>query len=157
MAASQAVKFPIQLYGLHARYANALYSAAVKSKCGNKPIHLKQQTINTLTTDRRTGGNLKKVETDLAQVKSWLNEKPAFKTYLKNPIVQRSEKKVDMDKISKGMNDTTRGFLMVLAENGRLADLEKVLNTFDRLIDAERGVVKATVTSAEALGKCFNS
>ena len=76
---------------------------------------------------------------------------PKFRTYLRNPIVKRSEKVQDLDKMTKGMHDVTRGFFTVLAENGRLGDLDGMLATFGKLMDAERGVIKATVTSAEAL------
>ena len=80
-----------------------------------------------------------------------MNSVPKLKTYLSNPIVKRSEKKADLDKISKGMSPTTRGFRGLLAENGRLAVLDKIVGTFQKIMDAERGVVTATVTSAEEL------
>jgi F-type H+-transporting ATPase subunit O len=121
------VTLPIQLYGLHARYANALYSAAVKA--------------DTLT----------KVETDLNTVKDMLTNVPKLRTYLRNPIVKRSEKVQDLNKMTAGMSDVTRGFFTVLAENGRLSDLDGIMATFSKLMDAERGVVKAMVTSAEPL------
>lgn len=54
-----------------------------------------------------------------------------------------------MDKISVGMQPTTRGFLSLIAENGRLPELIKICGTFDKLMDAQRGIVSATVTSAE--------
>ena len=80
-----------------------------------------------------------------------LSSTPEFKSYLENPIVKRQEKQADLDKISKGMNVTTRGFLSLLAENGRLNDLEKVLSTFNKIMDADRGEVTAVVTSADSL------
>ena len=126
-ATPKPVQLPIQLYGLHARYANALYSSASRANA------------------------LPKVEADLNSIKSLLNSEPRFKTYLRNPIIKRSEKVADFDKITKGMNDVTRGFFAVLAENGRLGDLDAILATFGKLMDAERGVVKATVSSAEPL------
>jgi len=110
-----------------ARYATSLYTAAVKS--------------NTLNA----------VEKDINDVKALMDQVPKFKAYLSNPIVKRSEKKADLDKVSKGMSPTTRGFLALLAENGRLAELDKVVGTFRQIMDAERGVVAATVVSADPL------
>jgi F-type H+-transporting ATPase subunit O len=110
-----------------ARYATSLYTAAVKQNA------------------------LSAVEKDVAEVRKLMESVPKFKTYLMNPIVKRTEKKADLDKISKGMNPVTRGFLALLAENGRLAELDKIVGTFGKLMDAERGVVTATVTSADEL------
>ena len=84
-------------------------------------------------------------------VKKLIETVPKFRSYLSNPIVKRAEKKADLDKVSKGMNTVTRGFLGLLAENGRLSDLEKILSTFGVLIDADRGVVSATITTAAPL------
>lgn len=112
-----------------ARYANALFTAASKAN------------------------SLNAVEKDIAQLSELIAKVPTFATYLKNPIVKRSEKVADLAKISKGMDGSTRGFLTVLAENGRLAELAKVIKTFGLLMDAKRGTVQATVTSASALSK----
>jgi F-type H+-transporting ATPase subunit O len=84
-------------------------------------------------------------------LKNLMKSTPKFKSYLSNPIIKRADMKADLDKISKGMAPTTRGFLGLLAENGRLAELEKVIGTFQRIMDAERGVVTAKVTSADQL------
>lgn len=121
------VKLPVQLFGLSARYANALFVSAVKSS------------------------TLPAVETDLKQIKEWTATSESFKQYLANPVVSRQDKVKDMEKVSVGMNDTTRGLLAVLAENGRLVELSKVIDTFDILLSAQRGIVKATVTTSESL------
>lgn len=93
------------------------------------------------------------MEKDIAQLNDLITKVPTFATYLKNPIVKRSEKVADLAKISKGMDASTRGFLSVLAENGRLAELTKVIKTFGLIMDAKRGTVQATVTSAAPLNK----
>lgn len=121
------VALPVQLYGVHARYANALYVAATKA------------------------GSITNVEADFNVIQSWLKTNPSFSKYLNNPIIRKSEKLADIEKISKGMNDTTRGFLSVLTSNGRLSDLEKVMSTFGILMNARSGTVEATVTTAEPL------
>merc|ERR1712194_148329 len=68
-----------------------------------------------------------------------------------NPIISRTDKATDVGKISKGMNDTTRGFLNVLAENGRLPEINKIIGSFNTILNAKRGIVDATVTAAEEL------
>jgi len=126
-AADALVRPQLQLYGLHARYANALFSAASKA------------------------GSLARVEKDLRQVQSWIETNGRFREFLKNPVVKRDEKKATLAKISKGMEPVTREFLAVLAEKSRLGETVKVLSTFAKIMDAERGVVKCTVTSVEKL------
>ncbi|GBG30432.1 ATP synthase subunit O, mitochondrial [Hondaea fermentalgiana] len=121
------VELPVQLYGLSARYANALFVACQRAQ------------------------TLPSVEQDLATLKEWSTSNETFKSYINNPVISRQDKVKDMSKISEGMNDTTRGFLTVLAENGRLNELDKVLDTFQILLNAQRGVVEATVTAAEDL------
>jgi F-type H+-transporting ATPase subunit O len=121
------VDLPIQLYGLEARYANALYVAAVRAK------------------------TLPAVEDDLKTISQWAESNAAWKNYLSNPIISRTDKVADMAKVSQGMNDTTRGFLNVLAENGRLVEVNKIIKSFNTILNAKRGIVDATVTAAEEL------
>lgn len=45
------------------------------------------------------------------------------------------------------MDNVTKGLLSVLAENGRINEIEKVVETFSTLMMAQRGIVKATITS----------
>jgi len=126
-ASARNVELPTKLYGVHSRYANALYMAAARAD------------------------SLKAVEEDFKTIRSWIKSNKSFATYLHNPVIRKSDKVADIEKISKGMNDTTRGFLGVLASNARLGDLEKVLSKFDTLMNARNGIVEAVVTSAEPL------
>lgn len=123
------VELPVRLYGLEARYANALFVAATKA------------------------GNLPAVEKDLTTILDWTKTSSAFSSYIHNPVISRADKIADMAKVSKGMNDITQGFLNVLAANGRLGDLEGVLGQFATLIRAQRKIVEATVVSADELTK----
>ena len=127
LSTSARVKLPVQLFGLEARYANALFSSAVKTS------------------------SLPAVEADIVTLKSWLTQSPAFKEFLRNPIISRTDKKKDMLKITKGMNESTRGFMCILAENGRLSNVQKVISTFELLTNAQRGIIEAIVTAAEVI------
>jgi F-type H+-transporting ATPase subunit O len=122
-----AVKLPVQLYGLSARYANAVYVAATRA------------------------GSLDAVEADLKTVAGWQKSNKKFAEYVANPIISRTDKAADMKKITVGMNETTKGLLTVMAENGRLGELPAVIKTFGTLMSAKRGIVEATVTAAEPL------
>jgi len=120
------VQLPLSLYGTSARYANALFVSASRS------------------------GELAAVQKDLTTVSSWLKD-GVFAEYTKNPVISRADKTKDMVAISKGMTNCSRGFLAVLAENGRLRELGGVISTFDKLMAAQSGIVDAVVTSPFAL------
>jgi len=126
-AKREPVELPAKLFGLGARYANALFTSAVRAKA------------------------LPNVESDLKALAQIQKESPVFAEYLKNPIIPFEEKAADMDKVSAGMCDTTRGFLNVVAQNNRLGELNKILRSFQLLLNAQRGIVEATVTSSEDL------
>ena len=72
---------------------------------------------------------------------------------MKNPTIPREQKAVKMlsllgeDKFS----NSTRNLFQTLAGNGRLGQTEKVIGAFNELMEASRGVVRAVVTTAEAL------
>merc|ERR1740136_177825 len=59
---------PIAMHGLHARYANATYTAASK------------QSI------------LPKVEEELAAIKLTASKSPSFQAFLDNPLISRNDK-----------------------------------------------------------------
>ena len=120
---------PIALFGLHAKYANALYTSASK------------------------GGELAKVEKDLNNVRTLLNDVPQFSGFLEDPTIPRSTKVKGLeDFLSKGKySKTTTAFLAVVAENGRGGDADKIIDTFGELMMAHRGEVPAKVVSAEEL------
>lgn len=123
------VPLPINLYGLSARYANALYKTATRA------------------------GQLSKVESDLQDFKQMIETNPALESYIMNPVIARKDKAEDLGKICAGMSEYTRGFFGVLAENGRLSELQKIIKTFEELMKAQRGEVEATVITAESLTK----
>ena len=120
---------PVQLYGLSARYANAVYSAAVKDKA------------------------LAEVTKDLRTIAGWLKESASFRSFVSDPASNRDARQQKLAKISKGMHKYTIGLLDVLNANNRLNELPGVISTFARIIDAVGGVVKCTVTSAEPLSE----
>ena len=128
-AAADDVKLPVTLFGLPAKYANSLYKAAVKSN------------------------QLAAVEADMEGLAEQLRTTPALKEYIHNPIISRKDKMDDMKKIGAGMNDLSSAMLCVLAEQGSLAELEKVVSTFGTLMNAQKGLVEVTVTSAQPLSK----
>lgn len=128
-AAQQMVKPPIQVFGLEGRYATALYSAASKQK------------------------SLNNVEKDLIKFQDTMKKDQKLNEFVKNPSIKRRQKVEALNAISTKMSLTkeTGNMLGLLAENGRLAKLDTVINTFKLLMAAGRGEVVCEVTTAKPL------
>eukprot|EP00526_Cylindrotheca_closterium_P023942 CAMPEP_0113626406 /NCGR_PEP_ID=MMETSP0017_2-20120614/13655_1 /TAXON_ID=2856 /ORGANISM="Cylindrotheca closterium" /LENGTH=200 /DNA_ID=CAMNT_0000536583 /DNA_START=81 /DNA_END=683 /DNA_ORIENTATION=+ /assembly_acc=CAM_ASM_000147 len=118
----------IQIYGIHARYANATYIAASKA------------------------GLLDKVEGELAGLAKSADESPAFAGFLENPLIPRDKKSEQIaDMLKSKVCPITLNLCTTLAGNAKLNDLPKVADTYARLMKAKRGQVDAVIISAEAL------
>jgi F-type H+-transporting ATPase subunit O len=129
-ATDAAHKPPLDLYGLHARYANATYVAASKA------------------------GTLDKVETELLALKQTAASTPAFASFLENPLISRDAKEKQIKSLlAKKTTLTTLNLMTTLAGNARLAEMPKIAETFEKLMKAKRGQVEAVIISAEPLTK----
>jgi F-type H+-transporting ATPase subunit O len=120
---------PLNLFGLPARYASALYTAA--SKAGNIPV----------------------VQAEFKTLIDAANGDPKFKTFLEDPTMSKAKKIAGLTAFCDGAGfaPVTKSFLCVVAENGRLAENQKIYDALEEYTLAAAGQVKATVTSAQAL------
>jgi F-type H+-transporting ATPase subunit O len=117
----------ITLHGIHARYANATYVAASKV------------------------GKLDNVEAELKGLAAAAAKPGAWKTLLENPLIARQAKVDACATLDDKLSPVTRNLLVTMAGNARLADLPKVVSTFEQLMKAKRGEVDAKIISAEPL------
>lgn len=120
------VEVPLPMYGVAGKYAAALYITAVRTN------------------------SLEPVETELQQVCGAAEINPAFSDFLKDPSVAKTTRMKAVEEIfnQTKFNDITKNFLNVLAENGRLSQLQRITNSYTELLLAHRGEVKAVVTAA---------
>ncbi|ORX62690.1 F1 complex, OSCP/delta subunit of ATPase [Hesseltinella vesiculosa] len=131
-ASAQSIKAPITLFGLDGRYATALYVAAARE--------------NALDT----------VEKDLKQFQSFAAKDKQVASFLENPTLSRKEKKDSIASLlakSGKVHNLTKNFFETLAENGRLPESAKVIDSFGELMSAHRNELSLVVTSAKALDK----
>ncbi|XP_026498633.1 ATP synthase subunit O, mitochondrial [Vanessa tameamea] len=128
-AATQLVKPPVQVFGLEGRYASALYSAASKKK-----------TLDT-------------VEKELKQFQEAIKADAKLKEFLMNPTIKRSLKVEAFKNLSSktSMSPTTGNLMGLMAENGRLKNLDGVINAFKIMMSAHRGEVNCEVITAKPL------
>eukprot|EP00551_Chaetoceros_affinis_P001336 CAMPEP_0203634658 /NCGR_PEP_ID=MMETSP0088-20131115/1555_1 /ASSEMBLY_ACC=CAM_ASM_001087 /TAXON_ID=426623 /ORGANISM="Chaetoceros affinis, Strain CCMP159" /LENGTH=189 /DNA_ID=CAMNT_0050488313 /DNA_START=50 /DNA_END=619 /DNA_ORIENTATION=- len=130
MATEAAHKPPIDLHGMHARYANATYVAASKASV------------------------LDTVEAELNGIKLTASNSPAFQSFLENPLISRDQKEKTVAELMKGkVSDVTLNLMLTLAGNARLVDAPKIADTYSQLMKAKRGEVEATIISADELTK----
>eukprot|EP00252_Welwitschia_mirabilis_P013223 TRINITY_DN29156_c0_g1_i1.p1 TRINITY_DN29156_c0_g1~~TRINITY_DN29156_c0_g1_i1.p1 ORF type:complete len:256 (-),score=40.67 TRINITY_DN29156_c0_g1_i1:354-1121(-) len=127
----QDIKVPVRLYGYHGKVATALYKDAVRSNV------------------------LEKVESELKSIVDACKRNPAFRMYLKDPLRTREESVKAIVEFSKeaGLTDITKGLLVLSAEVGKMAQLEKIVEAYIKLAKAHRGEVDVTVTTVIPLPK----
>nr|BAA13600.1 delta subunit of mitochondrial F1-ATPase [Arabidopsis thaliana] len=118
------VKVPIALVGENGNFASWLYIAAVKMN------------------------SLEKIETDLSEMIEAMKTAPIFAQFTKDPSVPRGTRLAairdacDQAKFA----EPTKNFLSLLAENGKLKNLDAIVKKFMQLTNAHRGV-KVLVTT----------
>lgn len=119
------VKVPLVLFGGTGNYASALYIAAVKANA------------------------LEKVESEILDLVEASNRSAIFSQFTKDLSVPVDVRLKAMNAIcaEAKFSDITKNFLVVLAENGRLRNIESIAKRFVELTMAHRGEVKAIVTT----------
>merc|ERR1719408_1053039 len=130
-AADGPVEIPVRLHGLDGRYATSLYTVAARE------------------------GAVDAVEADLVALRGALGSSKALSELVSNPSIPKNAKTEAIDALNakSGFSDPTKNLLALLAENGRLSELENVADKYDELLRAARGQVFAQVTVAEELSK----
>ncbi|XP_074308431.1 ATP synthase subunit O, mitochondrial-like [Silene latifolia] len=122
---TQKIKVPVSMYGGCANYASALYLASAKAN------------------------SLDKVESELLDLVEATKKSPMFSQFTKDlsvPSDTRSKALIDICAQAK-FTDVMKNFLVVLAENGRLRHVDSIAKRFSELTMANRGELKATVTT----------
>lgn len=91
------------------------------------------------------------VDADLKTVKRVIEKDAKLREYLQNPTINRIEKKAGVQQLLAAgkYNDLTKNFFDTLAENGRLYDTVKIINSYGSLMAANRGEIQVTITSAK--------
>ncbi|XP_059651840.1 ATP synthase subunit O, mitochondrial [Cornus florida] len=124
-AKEQKVKLPLALFGGTGNYASALYVAAVKANA------------------------LDMVESELLDFVEATKRSALYSEFVKDlsmPVARRL-KAINAVSGEAKFSKLTKNFLAILAENGRLRNLESIAKRFTELTMAHRGEVKAIVTS----------
>ncbi|KAL6125058.1 hypothetical protein ACLB2K_077566 [Fragaria x ananassa] len=119
------VKVPLALFGGSGNYASALYIASVKTN------------------------SLHKVESEILDFVAAMTKSPMFSQFTKDLAVPADTRKKAIEDIAAQakFSEITKNFLILLAENGRLRNIDTISKRFVELTMAHKGIVKVIVTS----------
>ena len=116
-----------QFAGVAGRYAGALYHVA------------------------RRMDQMAQVTADVQRMQALRRSAPTLDRFLANPTLSRGVKRSALEEVMRAgdiQSPLVRNWLLMIADNGRLADAARILDTFESVVSAQRGSVEATVTSA---------
>ena len=99
----------------------------------------------------KDGDRLQPIRTDFADLAEALEASPELRNLLRNPQIDVRAKKVGVDAVFAGSDEVFRNFLKVLAEKGRLAEVDEIQQEFERLVAEEERVLKVELTTAGEL------
>ncbi len=98
-------------------------------------------------------GTLPQIQQDVADLRKMIESSPELKSLTRSPLVGSDSQKKALAALADQakFNDLTKRFLMVLADNRRLADITAILKAVETNLSARRGEIQAKVESAAAL------
>ncbi len=114
---------------VHRTYARALYDAA------------------------KEAGRLQPVREDLADFVEAVREVPELRAALRNPQLDPRAKASALEALVGAGDELLRNFLQLLAEKGRIAELEEIQKEFERLAAREEGQLSVELTTAYELSE----
>ena len=112
---------------VHRVYARALYDAA---------------------KDR---GDVEETRQELSDFVAAIRDVPELRAILRNPQIDPRAKAAAIEAITGGIHDIVRNFLKLLAEKGRIVEVEEIERELDRLVAREQGELRVELTTAQEL------
>ena len=96
-------------------------------------------------------GRLQEVRADFADFATAFEASAELRNLLRNPQIDARAKKAGIDAVFADSDDAFRNFLKVLAEKGRLAEVDAIQREFERLVAEEERVLEVELTTAHEL------
>lgn len=88
------------------------------------------------------------VLSELASVKEIINAEPDFITFMTSPSIRQEDKLAMIRHITDEASEVTTNLLDMLFDYGRIANLEDIIDEFNRLNDEFEKTVRVKVTTA---------
>jgi len=112
---------------VHRVYARALYDAA------------------------KDEGVVEETREELADFVGAVRDVPELRAILRNPQIDPRAKSAALEAITGGVHDIVRNFLKLLAEKGRISEVEEIERELERLVAREQGQITVELTTAQEL------
>ena len=106
---------------------------------------------------------LTKVHTELSNVSNAIKSNPEIRIFVNNPTLSLQERNKGLQELfvklegsggkKDAISEVTKNLFGVLSENGRLGEVEGVIEDFNELVAQHNGELTVTVTSATPLGR----
>lgn len=94
---------------------------------------------------------LETVQEQLEQVVTAAASVPELRELLRNPQLDPRTRAAALEEVLSGGDELLRNFLLLLADKGRIGELEVIAQEFERLVAEEEGVLNAELTTAVEL------
>src|SRR5215831_4318598 len=112
---------------VHRVYARALYDAA------------------------KDEGVVEETREELADFVGAVRDVPELRAILRNPQIDPRAKSAALEAITGGVHDIVRNFLKLLAEKGRISEVDEIERELDRMLARDRGQISVELTTAQEL------
>jgi F-type H+-transporting ATPase subunit delta len=96
-------------------------------------------------------GRLAQVQEEFAAFAEAFESSADLRNLLLNPQIDLRAKRAGLDAVFGDADESFRNFLRLLAEKGRLGQLEDIHREFERLVDREQRVLQVGLTTAHEL------
>lgn len=96
-------------------------------------------------------GRLPAVRADFAAFAEALEASPELRNLLRNPQVDARAKRAGLDAVFAEADELFRNFLRVLADKGRLGDVENTHREFERLVAEDERILDVELVTAYEL------
>ena len=99
----------------------------------------------------KDAGRLSQVHEEVTDFAHSVREVPELRSVLANPQLDPADKVAVLTDLLGGADELVRNFLLVLAEKGRIAELDDILRELDVLVAAEERRLTVELTTAYEL------
>ena len=96
-------------------------------------------------------GRLAEVREDLADFAAAVESSQELRSFLRNPQIEPHVKRDALAALLADADELVRNFLLLLAEKGRIAEIEEIHSEFERLIARQARVLELELTTAVEL------
>jgi F-type H+-transporting ATPase subunit delta len=105
----------------------------------------------------REQGQVHDVLRDVSAISDAWKESADLRELVRNPVVPRPALKAALGAVFEklGVSQLTRNTVNLLVDKGRISQLDEVLESLEKLAEAETGKVRVEVTSAKPLSEAY--